>query len=363
MAPLRCTCAQGILTWSRVAAADNEECARLFQAAAVDAVLALFPDAKYTAGVERHSDGVFHLHIGFCKEDNIQKTIHKRFDVMGIHPNLKPHSKSYESREAALRYPLKEDDMAEVNWTEEEADDIFNFFSTSSSSRVFPGDRAAADEGFAAALACESYDDAMAALRAANPRDFVLHHNQLESFFKKYFTPVLPKKYTLDQFNVPPLDFSALSPRESYVLYGLPNIGKTFFAMAHGDNAFMVNDIDKLRQFNPSLHDVVVFDEISFSHWPPTAVKNIFDAEVDRDIRCRWATVNIPAVTKKIFVCNDLSELLPKDMDALPATVQDAIKSRMKCVYYDTPLFDTPAPATEMSDVEEILNDIINWEG
>lgn len=92
---------------------------------------------------------------------------------------------------------------------------------------------------------------------------------------------------------------------KSIVLWGESQIGKTQFALAHFDNPLMVSHIDKLTQFDPKLHDGIVFDDMSFGHTPRTAQIHLADQGNNREIHVRYTYASIPAHTKKIFTTNE----------------------------------------------------------
>ena len=66
----------------------------------------------------------------------------------------------------------------------------------------------------------------------------------------------------------------------------------------------MVYQIDDLKRFDARTNDGLVFDDMTFTHWPPKSCINIVDMEHDRTINVRYGTVTIPAWTKRIFTTN-----------------------------------------------------------
>lgn len=111
--------------------------------------------------------------------------------------------------------------------------------------------------------------------------------------------PATEITYTLDDFITKlPYDF------ETVFITGPAGIGKTQFAKAHFNNALIVSHMDTLKQFNPDEHDGIIFDDMTFAHYPREAVIHLLDWEEDRDIHCRFQNAFIPKETRKIFCSN-----------------------------------------------------------
>lgn len=91
---------------------------------------------------------------------------------------------------------------------------------------------------------------------------------------------------------------------KSHILWGPAGLGKTNFALAHFRNGKLITDIDDLKDFDPSEHDGLVFDDMCFLHIPENCQIHIVDITNNRSIRCRNSNGFIPAYTKKIFCTN-----------------------------------------------------------
>lgn len=91
---------------------------------------------------------------------------------------------------------------------------------------------------------------------------------------------------------------------ESFDLMGTPNIGKTQFALALIGKALMVSHIDDLKNFDPEIHEGIVFDDMSFTHMPVSAQIHLVDWDFDRSIHIRYGLARIPQNTRKIFTTN-----------------------------------------------------------
>lgn len=105
-------------------------------------------------------------------------------------------------------------------------------------------------------------------------------------------------QFKLEDFNGPTLDL-----RKPCILNGGTGLGKTQFAKAHFKNPLLVSHIDDLQTLDED-HDGIVFDDISFSHWPATAVIHLVDIEERRSIHNRYTNSSIPKGMRRIFTYN-----------------------------------------------------------
>jgi len=117
------------------------------------------------------------------------------------------------------------------------------------------------------------------------------------------------------------LIFDATS-RKALVLKGPSGCGKTTWAKMNAPKpALFVSHIDQLKKFLSGYHKSIIFDDVSFTHFPRTAQIHLLDFDNSRAIHCRHSTATIPAGIHKIFTCNDW-----------PVTRGDpAIERRMRC--------------------------------
>lgn len=108
--------------------------------------------------------------------------------------------------------------------------------------------------------------------------------------------------YDLDSFNVE----LELPGGFSYVIYGPPGIGKTAYMTSRFPTCLLVSHMDQLGDFDPSKHEAIVFDDMSFSHLPRTAQIHIVDWDYERAIHIRYGCAIIPANTPKFFLTNTM---------------------------------------------------------
>lgn len=122
---------------------------------------------------------------------------------------------------------------------------------------------------------------------------------------------------------------------QSLILLGPTAMGKTSFILSWaqhvGKTALFVTHQDQLRDFDSCGEDsynMIIFDDMSFSHQPRTAQIHLLDWEHDRWSHCRYRPAFIPAHTPKVFCCNEL-----------PFSIDAAITRRYKLCKIDAPLF------------------------
>lgn len=130
------------------------------------------------------------------------------------------------------------------------------------------------------------------------PRDYCLYGSAIQRNLEASKKKAFKKPYSLTDFNRAPLDFKKTSH-----VYGPSGTGKTSFVTAHFENPLFVRHIEALKKLSPD-NDAIIFDDMSFLHWPTESVIALVDQDFDSDINVRYTVVNIPANTKKVFTHN-----------------------------------------------------------
>jgi len=129
----------------------------------------------------------------------------------------------------------------------------------------------------------------------------VIFGRNLELLWNKQNITIVKAKFELKDFTFKPI----IDWNTSHIFWGASGIGKTQFALAHFNKPLLVSHIDDLKTYNPEIHDGVVFDDMSFTHYPRTGQIHLLDIDQPRSIHIRYSTINIPANTKKIFTTNE----------------------------------------------------------
>lgn len=121
--------------------------------------------------------------------------------------------------------------------------------------------------------------------------------------------PRCESSYTIDDFIREPF-----KTFECMFIYGGTSLGKTEWAKLHFKNPLLVCNTDDLKLFNGEEHDGIIFDDMSFRHWPIDSCKHLTDWDNHRSIRCRNTDALIPKNTRKIFLSNnEFNEVFPYD--------------------------------------------------
>lgn len=146
------------------------------------------------------------------------------------------------------------------------------------------------------------------------PEDYCTRHNQVVQVLRRRHAKSELKRYPEESFNVPFVDTDILD-KQSLILSGESGTGKTQYAVSQFDKPLFVRHIDTLREFVPGLFDGIVFDDMSFSHWPPESVIHLFDLAMPSAINVRYGTVTLPAGLHRIFTTNkQFDEIIPASM-------------------------------------------------
>lgn len=137
----------------------------------------------------------------------------------------------------------------------------------------------------------------------AAPQSMVIFYRGINEYAMVCNSRLREPKYTLDKFKQEwqdlPWDWN-----KSHILWGGAGIGKTSFARAVLPKALMVSHMDDLSIYDASVHDGIIFDDMSFLHLHREAQIHLVDVEEGRSIHIRYRTAWIPENTKKIFTTN-----------------------------------------------------------
>lgn len=134
--------------------------------------------------------------------------------------------------------------------------------------------------------------------------------NQMPNEYMKYHAGIdkmvdmQPKELVVrrDGWLVPMIPAEAF--KKTILIWGPKGTGKTEYAKAQFKNPLLVSHIDDLKGLSRD-NDGIVFDDVSFTHWPRTAAIHLCDMENPRSINVKYGTVTIPMGTKRIITSNE----------------------------------------------------------
>ena len=198
--------------------------------------------------------------------------------------------------------------------------------------RPLPKAKSDPNQAFRDAIAAETVEAGLAIIKDQRPRDFLLYFDSLERNLKRAKQEPFIGRFTPGDFNRP----LELLGETSQLFTGPSGIGKTQFAICHFSRPLVVSHIDQLRQLSPD-HDGIVFDDMSFTHWPIESVIHLLDMDLPRNLHVRYGTVCIPANTKKIFTHNTDNPFY--EIEKIKVEQMEAIRRRLKVVYLKDKLF------------------------
>jgi len=152
-----------------------------------------------------------------------------------------------------------------------------------------------------------SYDEALAIVLAADPKNMILHGKDIRMNLATLHAPKIAYRvrYKLEQFCHPPLSFSL---DKVTLVYGNTGTGKTSFVKAHFNNPLFVRHPDILKEYRPRTFDAIIFDDYSFNHWPISSVIFLLDCKDVSHIHVRYSVVTLQPADEdncpRIFIHN-----------------------------------------------------------
>lgn len=164
--------------------------------------------------------------------------------------------------------------------------------------------------------------------------------------------PINYPKFQLDEFFAEPIkDWS-----KCHIFWGPAKTGKTQFALAHFERPLLVRQIDRLKKFNPDVHDGIVFDDMSFLHFPRESQIHILDTEEESDIHCRYENTAIPEGFPRIFCTNNLNGYIFDFNDKNTKEEDDAITRRVIITHVPTDIRIPEEEKTKKKPKEKVTD-------
>lgn len=193
-----------------------------------------------------------------------------------------------------------------------------------------PTTKQSADSVYFDAFNASTATEALQIIKTGRPRDYCLYQTSIQRSIQEAFAKPYAPRFKPDQFDRP-----LFSLEKPILFYGPTNVGKTQFALVHFKKPLLVSHIDQLKKLSPD-NDGIVFDDMSFAHWPPQSVIHLLDYEEERAIHIRYGTALIPRCTSKIFTYNTST---PFYSDTVPLEQQLAIERRVTKIHCNAILY------------------------
>lgn len=92
------------------------------------------------------------------------------------------------------------------------------------------------------------------------------------------------------------------------ILEGEAGYGKTKWAERQFKHPLTVRHMGKLKDYDPDVHDGIVFDDMTFAHYPREPRIHLLGVEDEADLNVKHGHVTIPAGVPRIFVTNHGTE-------------------------------------------------------
>lgn len=254
----------------------------------VDALIDCFTALGSNYGLvskELHADGTPHFHalVQFPKKKDVTDPLY--FDVGGCHPNVQ----GCRDKDAWRQYIMKDNDFKSygnersrsTGWVVPDYDhnDTWVDWMNKCTSAQLPH------------AYCKAYWDSYTSMDA------------MFTIPEGYSTP---PDATISDPVLNELNYSALwDDGKTLVIIGPSGCGKTTWAKANVPKpALWVSHIEDLKQLR-KCHKAIIFDDISFTHWPRESQIHLVDRYDLRSIHIRYGRVTIPPGIAKVVTANN----------------------------------------------------------
>lgn len=246
----------------------------------------IFDIDKYIVAQETHEDGNSHLHVHL-------KLVKRKCIKNCRYADIEYEDKVYHPNMQAVRNPI-----AVRKYVTKDKNYIHNYDKS-------PVQLDTWSEAIDLAKNNQA-QDAINLVLQNEPKLYALQGHNIELNLRQLETANANKNESFTFISIPSVDrwFTRYKSKRALWLVGKPGLGKTEYAKSLFDNPLLVSHMDKLKQFKRGIHDAIIFDDMSFRHWPREPAIHIVDLGNDRDINVKCSMVTIPASTPRIFTSN-----------------------------------------------------------
>lgn len=162
-----------------------------------------------------------------------------------------------------------------------------------------------------------------------------LKYQGLVAKYRSLHAPLYKSKYKKEDYFISIHDWD-----KHYHLWGPPDTGKTQFALAQFESPLYIRHPDHLTNFDQRTHDGIVIDELSFTHWPTTAVICLLNKKDPAHVHVRYTVADLPAGVRIIFCSNE--EKIFYGPTASQEAV-DSIDAKLYILHIDKKLWEVQA--------------------
>lgn len=233
---------------------------------------------------EQHADGNPHIHVAVIFEKKLNMRSPNGLDLSGYHCNI----------QAPKNWP------ATINYVKKDGN--YKEYGTNT---TYAAQQSSSDNLYDNAKTMDEIEFFNWALKERIPYQYANRAwNAEQSLFTIYEDYVEPPEAEVDdRLTSIDLSFSNFDNR-SISIVGRSGIGKSTWAIRVARKpALLVTHIDTLKHLTKK-HKAIIFDDISFNHWPRESQIHIVDRFLSRAIHIRYGVANIPAGIQKIFTNN-----------------------------------------------------------
>jgi hypothetical protein len=252
----------------------------------------------YLIAQEQHMDGTMHLHAYLRLDHKMNIKDERKFDLRLDGELYHPNMQGARSPKAVIKYVCK-DGKYVTNMSQATIDEAIH-------NNVKVGDlyKEAMEK------AKESFEEGMKVLEHSKTfRDLAIHGEAIERNMRARKKQKTEPKFSLDLFKV---SFE-WDKTKTLVLWGPTNTGKTSLAKALLPNALFIRHIDALKEYKTGQYTGLIFDDMSFKHWPREAQIHLLDTDNVSQINVKHSIAIIPEGTPRIITTN----MMPAEILAL----------------------------------------------
>jgi len=266
----------------------------------------------------------YHWHLYVCFETRLDISDHRRYRGFDIkladgtfaHPDIEMVKSGASQRCDTLKYLAKDQggedpqlygclrepipNFAEKYRQDEEVEDENDDTVTES-----PSKRSRAITWGDALNLCSTKGECEMMLRLDYANVYYSQWASIEKNLTRRFKPTFAHGYALGQYTVTLQDFGVVSwTARPVVVTGPAGFGKTSWVAAHARNPKIVKNIEDVRDFEPGLHDLLIFDDVNFRSESAEWAISLLDFDLERTVQARYTPVKIPPKTPMIFTTN-----------------------------------------------------------